>query len=316
MLNNMNSFIEELVLKVKKKKTILCIGLDPQISHLPDVLKEKSAEKFEDPIEAAGDCLYRFNKDIIDVTREYVVCYKIQSAFYEKYGTFGVRAFEKTINYIKESENLVIADVKRGDGGDTALAYADGYLGQVEGVRGEVREAPLKVDALTVNIQIGEACLIPFLEQVKQGKGIFVLLKTSFRPNSAIENIETKEGIPAWEKIAHMIYNWGDDLKIESGYNNLGVVVGATYPRETLKIREILPYSWFLVPGYGKQGGKATEAISGIDKNGLGVIVNSSRGIITAHLGQNLAEKKAYKDFIGKAAKNSRDELNKVILEK
>jgi orotidine-5'-phosphate decarboxylase len=176
----------------------------------------------------------------------------------------------------------------------------------------------LVTDSITLHLQIGESLLEPFLEAANAyQKGIFAVLKTSFKPNSIIENLESLNNRPHWEEVAELVKKWGADLIGENGYSSLGAVVGATYPKEMKRAREILPNSWFLVPGYGAQGGGAADAVLGADKNGLGIVVNSSRGITAAHLKgpfeTNLKEGIGFEKIAKKAARFSRNELNQVL---
>ena len=314
----MQTFTDKLIAAIDEKKSILCAGLDPQAEHIPDYLKKKSVKEFKDPFEAAAESFWEFNRLIIDAVAPYVAAVKPQAGFYEQYGHYGIRTLERTISYAKERGLVVILDAKRGDGSDTAIAYARTYVGKVNLLDGSKSFSPVHVDALTVHTWIGRSCLDPFLQEMKEnGTGVFAVTKTSFVPNSAVENITAESGDPVWVEQAKMISEWGNGSEGEKGYRNLGVVMGATYPEDAIKMREILPNAWFLVPGYGAQGGGAEGAVIGADGKGFGIIVNSSRGITRAYLKgpfqKDLPEGLGFEQVAAQAAKHGRDELNEAL---
>lgn len=301
----MESFVDTLVGEIIKKKSILCVGLDPQPQWIPKHLFEEN----ENPKERIAHAIVKFNQAIIEAVKDLAVVVKPQIAFYEAYGAPGIWAFEETIKFAKKQGLLVIGDAKRCDGGDTAKFYAKGHLGK-EG---------FDVDAMTVVPWIGLAGLEPFIKMVKEErKGLFVVVKTSFRPNSAIEQIVTKNGTKVWEETALLVKQWAQGCEGKTGFNNVGIVVGATYPIEALTMRKIYPNGFFLVPGYGAQGGGAEDAVAGVRKDGLGVIVNSSRGIIFAYARSEKFKDKPenFAEAARKAAKFSRDELNQALEKK
>lgn len=314
----MKTFTDKLIASIKEKKSVLCCGLDPQVEHVPEYLRKQCMEKFSDPFEAVAEGFWEFNRLIIDAVSPYVSAVKPQSAFYEQYGYYGIRTLERTIAYAKEKGLVVILDAKRGDGSDTAIAYAKTYNGKVGLFDGSVKKSPLRVDALTVHTWIGRSCIDPFLIEMKEnGTGVFAVTKTSFVPNSDVENIKVDSGSTVWVEQAKMVSEWGEGTEGEEGYRNLGVVMGATYPEDATKMREILPNAWFLVPGYGAQGGGAEGAIMGVDEKGLGIIVNSSRGITRAYLKgpfqEDLPEGLGFERIAAQAAQHARDELNKAL---
>jgi orotidine-5'-phosphate decarboxylase len=235
------------------------------------------------------------------------------------YGHWGVWAFEQTVAYAHKKGLIVIEDAKRGDGGDTADAYAAGHIGKVDfwgdGDDLVKQFSPIRVDCMTVQPGIGEDCVGRFVKAVKAyGTGIFVVTKSSFRPNSEVEQLVTKSGQKVWQEIAHMVDKWGQDTEGTHGYRNVGVVMGATFPGDAPEMRKILPNAWFLIPGYGGQGGTADEAVVGINEDGLGGGVNSSRGITYAYLKGDFAT--SHEDFASaaeNAARSSRDELNEAL---
>lgn len=302
---------------MRKKKSILCCGLDPQLRFMPPHLMDHYRSHYGDTLETVGRLYVGFNHQIIDAIAPFVVAVKPQMAFYEIYGHWGVWAFERTIDYARSKGLLVIGDAKRGDGGDTAEAYAQGYVGKAPFFgKDEWVNSPLQVDALTVNPWIGSACLDPFLVMVKKhGRGVFVVVKTSFTPNSQIENLFVEHPpLPAWQALAHLLKRWTDGTQGAQGWNNCGAVIGATYPHDAKIARDILPKTWFLVPGYGAQGGAADDAVIGADEEGLGITVNSSRGIIAAwQKGPFSTESERFAEAAACAAQFSRDELNTAL---
>jgi orotidine-5'-phosphate decarboxylase len=324
MLSNSS---DKLTDAIRTKKSILCVGLDFQLRYLPPHLKEWVATSWDDDIEATVQLARRFFCDVIDIVKDVAVAVKPNLAFLECYGHRGIWAFEKIISHAHSNDLLVVADGKRNDGGDTADAYADGYLGQVSVLQCQKPcsqtgpivssrvDSPVRADWLTVTPYIGEACIEPFVKRVKEfGKGIFVVTKTSFKPNSAVENLMAGGILPVWEMVARMVGEWGEGTKGACGLSNVGVVMGATYPEDAPKMRRILPYAWFLIPGYGAQGGGADAAVIGVREDGLGGVVNSSRGITYAYMdkqGKLLCEdtSEACLGMVRQAALKSRDEL-------
>ncbi len=317
------TFTDKLIDAIQEKKSILNVGLDPQLKFMPPYLIKWAYKKYGGGSKGIAYLFKRFNQEIIDAVSPFAVSVKPQIAFYECYGHWGIRAFEQTIEYAHKKGLLVITDAKRGDGGDTAQAYASAHLGKVPMVNrdstGEFHqfqsEPPLFTDALTIHAWIGSSCVNPFLEAVKMyGTGIFVVVKTSFKPNSEIEQIIALDSNPVWVKLAMMIAEWAKGTEGKYGYQNFGVVLGATYPDDAPKMRKILPKAWFLIPGYGAQGGGADGAVFGINKDGYGGIVNSSRGVIAAwSRDQFRTESEKFAEAAAKAAEFARDDLNKAL---
>jgi len=294
-----NTFADRLCKAIIEKKSVLCCGLDPQIRYMPPPLVRRAIENHGRTFEAVGWLFTMFNRAIIDAVADIVPVVKPQLAFYEAYGPAGLAAFADTVAYAKNMGLLVVADAKRGDGGDTADAYADTYLGQVpffgEGddpMALTTRWSQLRVDCMTVHGYIGEDCVMRFINRgVKlHGTGIFVVTKTSFKPNSRLEQLETSPGneeqgvepTKVWQELAKMVSEWGAGTEGACGLRNVGVVMGATYPTDAPKMREILPNSIFLIPGFGGQGATADDAVTGIRPDGLGGIVNDSRRLLYA----------------------------------
>jgi len=316
----MRTFTDKMMELIERKRSILNVGLDPQLRFMPPhLIDEVYAKTSGSGISKIARLFYLFNKAIIDAIEPFAVSVKPNIAFYESYGYQGIRAYERTVKYARKKGLLVIGDTKRGDGGDTAVAYANAHIGQVPviGIIGgtSCRPAPLSVDAVTINASIGTSCVDPFISCIKKyGAGVFVLTKTSFNPNSEPEQIKTTDGRSAWISLAKLVSNWGKGTEGELGYRSFGVVLGATYPEDAPTMRVILPNSWFLIPGYGAQGGGADGAVVGINRDGFGGIVNSSRGIIAAwNKGPFKSRSEDFANAAAKAAEFAKTDLNNAL---
>ena len=263
----MDHIIDRLIVDIKAKNSVVCIGLDP--------------------VSEPADSLFEFNKKIIDATHDIAVAFKPQIAYYEQYGAEGMIAFKKTIDYIHAKGVIAIDDSKRGDIGSTATAYAKGHF---EG---------FGADAMTINPYAGSDGLAPFLEYAGKGRGLFVWARSSNPSASELQDVTLKNGEPAYTAVANLVHKWGQPYIGTSGYSAVGAVVGATYPEEAKKLRALMPSAFWLVPGYGAQGGTAEMVKDCFDANGLGAIINSSRAII-------------YDKNPREAAISMRDELNNV----
>lgn len=270
--------------KIIIKKSPVVVGLDPVLSEIPYCYKEKYLKQ-DNAFEAISNVIFDFNKDVIDTVCTLVPAVKPQTAFYEMYGSFGFAAFEKTVKYAKAKGLIVIEDGKRNDIGNTAKAYASGHLGNVELIGGESVPS-IDVDFLTVSPYLGSESLEPFIETCKTfNKGIFILVKTSNATSAEIQDLSYNNGVSVSHKIAKFIEKISNNYFIESGYSPIGAVVGATYPQQAKELREIMPRSIFLVPGYGAQGAKADDVLPCFNPDGLGAIVNSSRNILYSYKG-------------------------------
>ncbi len=274
---------DRLLRAVDEKRNPSVVGLDPRINMIPEHVRVAASEKTEDPFQAVGFAFQEFNRAIIDDIKDIVPAVKPQVAFYEQYGSHGIKAYEETVRYAREKGLLVIGDVKRNDIGSTAEAYARAHLGEVDLVDGSSAYS-FDTDMITVNPYLGSDGIRPFLEACKTyGKGIFILDKTS-NPSSGELQDRTVEGNgKVYEIAARLIDRWGEELVGEKGYSSVGAVVGATYPREAQVLREIMKKAVFLIPGYGAQGGTADDILPCFNQDGYGGVVNSSRGIIFAH---------------------------------
>ncbi len=276
--------IDRLIENTLKTKNPTVVGLDPDIGKIPACYKVNAQSN--NPLEAVANVIYEFNRDIIDTVAGLVPAVKPQMAFYEKYGSFGVAAFEKTVAYSRAKGLVVIEDAKRNDIGNTAKAYADGHLGRVELLDGN-KSASFDTDFLTVTPFLGSESLEPFADVcMENGKGIFILVKTSNASSGEIQNVTGSDGLTVSESIAKYAASKGKDFIGEYGYSPIGAVVGATYPEEAAVLRKIMQRNYFLVPGYGAQGGGAKDILPCFNSDGLGAVVNSSRGILYTHMSE------------------------------
>jgi len=267
-----------------------------------------------------------FYQSIIDATNEYAFAFKPQMAFFEKYGHWGVWAFEQVAKYALLTGKIVIEDGKREDGGDTSAAYADGHLGKIEiiGVDGNLTATPncYEVDALTITPWIESPNFKPFFEVAKkEGRGIFVVDRTSFKPTSSLQEMKDESGDRGWVKLAKLIKELGEEVKGENGYSSIGVVMGATYPEDAAIMKEILPMAFKLIPGFGAgQGGKPDEAVVCINEDGFGIIPNNARGTNYARHPKFKSEFQckptSFTLAAASASKQARDALNASVLKR
>ncbi|MCD8368898.1 MAG: orotidine-5'-phosphate decarboxylase [Clostridiales bacterium] len=272
--------IQKLIEKIQKTKAPICVGLDPMLSYIPEHILKRSFGEFGETLAGAADAIWNFNKEIVDATWDLIPSVKPQIAMYEQFGIEGLRAYEKTVRYCQSKGLIVIGDAKRGDIGSTSAAYATAHLGSVT-VGSTVCRA-FDTDFLTVNPYLGTDGVKPFVDVCQsENKGIFVLVKTS-NPSSGEFQDQLIDGKPLYEHVAAKVVEWGADT-IEGAYSNVGAVVGATYPEMGAILRRLMPHTYFLVPGYGAQGGTAQDLKACFNEDGLGAVVNSSRGIIAAY---------------------------------
>ena len=269
---------DRLIENIVKTQNPSVVGLDPKLDYVPEYIKEKKFKKYGKTLKGAAKAIWEFNKTIIDEIHDICPAIKPQAAYYEMYGYEGVKTLYKTIQYAKEKGMFVMTDGKRNDIGATMDAYSAAYLGSTE-VYGE-RIAPFGADALTVNGYLGTDGIEPAL---KTGGSIFVLVKTSNKSSGELQDRRLCDGKTIYETMGDMCEKWGEKYMGSYGYSAVGAVVGATYPAMLAEMREKLPHTFFLVPGYGAQGGGAEGVAKGFDENGLGAIVNSSRAIMCAY---------------------------------
>ena len=284
----MKNFADRLLKEIERMENPSCIGLDPRVEDIPAFIKKQSPKKHSKTKKAIARSFFIFNKMIIDATFDIVPAYKPQIAFYEKYGSEGVKAFEKTVNYLKKKNKIVIEDAKRSDIGPTAEAYAEGHLSK----------KGFDVDAITINPYLGTDSLKPFIEKAKKyGKGLFVLVKTSNPCSGDLQDKTLKNNRKLYEVVGQLVHKCGKGTEGKRGYSIVGAVVGATYPQQAKVLRKIMPKSIILVPGYGAQGGKAKQVILNFNKDGQGAIVNNARGIIFAYKQEPYKSKFNSKEF-------------------
>lgn len=271
--------ISQLMQQIREKKAPIVVGLDPMLSYIPESIKKKAFEAEGETLEGAASALIAYNKGLVDAVYDLIPAVKPQIAMYEQFGIPGLMAFRETVDYCHEKGLIVIGDIKRGDIGSTSAAYAVGHLGHVQ--VGSKMLTPFGEDIVTVNPYLGTDGVEPFLKICREeGKGIFVLCKTS-NPSSGEFQDRIIDGRPLYEWVADKINEWGATA-MDGNYSEVGAVVGATYPEMGAALRKMMPRACILVPGYGAQGGRGKDLKGFFHEDGLGAIVNSSRGIIAA----------------------------------
>ena len=277
--------INKLISNIRKTNAPIVVGLDPMLNYIPEHIQKKAFAEFGETLEGAAEAIWQYNKGIVDATYDLIPAVKPQIAMYEQFGIPGLIAYKKTVDYCKSKDLVVIGDIKRGDIGSTSAAYAVGHLGQVQ--VGSKKYAGFDEDFATVNPYLGSDGVKPFMDICKEG--IFVLVKTS-NPSSGEFQDRVIDGRPLYELVGEKVAQWGDELMGDE-YSYVGAVVGATYPEMGKVLRKIMPKTFILVPGYGAQGGKGADLVHFFNEDGLGAIVNSSRGIIAAY------KQEKYKEF-------------------
>lgn len=274
--------IDRLIKKIEAKDSCVCVGLDPRFAQIPETVKAPIREEMGENLQSLSKVLVEFNRGILEAVEPYAPIVKFQISFYEQYGLAGLEALVKSCNIAREMNFEIIMDAKRNDISSTAAAYANGYLGKVD-VWGK-EEMLYDLDSMTVNPYLGSDGINPFIQVARDyNKGLWVLLKTSNPSSGELQDLPLESGDLVYEQLALQLQELGADWCGDSGYSNLGMVVGATYPEVAAKVRKMLPKSFFLVPGYGAQGAGAVELQPFFNEDGLGAIVNSSRGIIFAN---------------------------------
>ena len=279
--------INQLVANIKKTGAPIVVGLDPMLNYIPEQVQKKAFAEYGETLEGAAEAIWQFNKEIVDKTYDLIPAVKPQIAMYEQFGLPGLAAFKKTVDYCKEKGLVVIGDIKRGDIGSTSAAYAVGHIGKVK--VGSKTYAPFDEDFVTVNPYLGSDGVNPFLDVCKEEKkGIFVLVKTS-NPSSGEFQDQKIDGRPLYELVGEKVAAWGSEVMGDE-YSYVGALVGATYPEMGKVLRKVMPKAYILVPGYGAQGGKGKDLVHFFNEDGLGAIVNSSRGIIAAYKQEQYAK--------------------------
>ncbi len=305
--------IDTLIDKIKETQNPTVVGLDPRLSYIPNFIKEEAFRQFGKTPKGAAEAFWQFNKGIIDEVYDVVPAVKPQVAMYEQYGAEGMACFIKTCAYAKEKGLIVIGDIKRSDISSTAEAYSNGHIGSSD-IEGEKYQA-YQEDFITLNPYLGWDSIEPYIKDCKEyNKGLFVLVKTS-NPNSGqLQDLDVG-GMTLYEKVGDLTEEWGQALMGEYGYSSVGAVVGATHPAQAESLRKRMPHTFFLVPGYGAQGGTAEDLAVCFDFNGLGAIINSSRGIIAAYQKEEYKKKFGEQGFAQasrQAVIHMRDDLNRV----
>ena len=301
--------IDTLVTKIKKTEAPIVVGLDPKLNFIPGSILDKAYKAHGKSLEAASQAIYEFNKGIIDATYDLIPAVKPQIAMYEQFGIPGLQAFKETVDYARSKGLVIIGDVKRGDIGSTSESYAIAHLGSID-VGGELIRV-FDEDFATVNPYLGSDGIKPFTDVcAKEGKGIFILVKTS-NPSSGEFQDKDMDGKPLYEHVGAMVDAWGEDLVGKCGYSSVGAVVGATYPEVGKIMRQVMPKSYILVPGYGAQGGRGKDLVHFFNDDGLGAIVNSSRGIIAAYKNEAYSRygEEGYADAARQAVIDMREDI-------
>ncbi len=279
--------IQKLIQNIQRTKAPVCVGLDPMLNYIPKHILEKSFQEFGETPEGAADAVWMFNKEIIDHTYDLIPAVKPQIAMYEQFGIEGLKIYDRTIKYCQDKGLLVIGDAKRGDIGSTSAAYAAAHIGRTK--VGSQEYTAFYTEFVTVNPYLGTDGVKPFVDVCRsEDRGLFVLVKTS-NPSSGEFQDKLTDGRPLYELVADKVVEWGRDC-MDGTYSNVGAVVGATYPEMSAVLRKLMPHTYFLVPGYGAQGATAKDLKACFNEDGLGAIVNSSRGIIAAYRQEKYAK--------------------------
>ena len=300
--------VDNLIEKIKETNNPTVMGLDPRYDMIPEVVRNK----YSNDLEGISKAILEYNKELIDNTYDIIPAIKPQLAFYEMFGIEGMKSFKETCKYAKEKGMIVIADAKRGDIGSTAKGYSNAYLGQTP-IGEEKIEVFENIDFLTVNPYLGVDRITPFVEDcIKYDKGIFVLVKTSNPSSGELQDLKLENGKTVYEHVASLVEKWGEDLRGKYGYSSVAAVVGATYPEQLKEIREKAPHTYFLIPGYGAQGGKAEDIALGFDNNGLGGIVNASRSLMCAYKSDKWKKKYSEAEY-GKATRAEALDMKEVL---
>lgn len=288
--------IDRLIEKINETGNPTVVGLDPRMSFIPEYIKKECFEKYGETPKAVAESFFMFNKEIIDATYDLIPAVKPQVAMYEMLGTDGFESYINTIKYAKEKGLVIIGDIKRGDIASTAENYSDGHIGKVKA--GSREFEIYHEDFITINPYMGQDSVEPYFENCRNyEKGLFVLVKTSNKGSGQLQDLMVEGGKTLYETVGGLVSDWGNDFIGKYGYSSIGAVVGATHPEQARKLRELMPHTFFLVPGYGAQGGTAEDLSVCFDKNGLGAIVNSSRGIIAAYKKDIYKDKFSEKEF-------------------
>lgn len=307
------NMIDKLIEKIKKTNAPIVVGLDPMMKFVPEYIKQAAFQEHGETLEGAAEAIWQYNKGIVDAVYDLIPAVKPQIAMYEQFGIPGMIAFKKTVDYCKEKGLVVIGDVKRGDIGSTSEAYAVGHLGKVQ--VGSKSFGAFDEDFATVNPYLGSDGVKPFLKVCKEEKkGIFVLVKTS-NPSSGELQDKLTDGKPIYELVGEQVAAWGEECMGSGSYSYVGAVVGATYPEQGRIMRKVMPKAFILVPGYGAQGGKGADLVHFFNEDGLGAIINSSRGIIAAYQQEQYAHfgERGYAEASREAVITMREDISRAL---
>lgn len=305
--------INTLIKKIEQMSAPIVVGLDPMLNFIPEHIMKNAFSTKGENLEGVTEAIWQYNKGIIDATYDIIPAVKPQIAMYEQFGIEGLKVFKQTVDYSKDKGLVVIGDIKRGDIGSTSVAYANGHLGKV--TIGGKDYRGFDEDFITVNPYFGSDGILPFIDACKEEKkGLFILVKTS-NPSSGEFQDQLLEGRPLYELVGRKVAEWGE-LHMGTSYSYIGAVVGATYPEMGKILRELMPKTYILVPGYGAQGGKGADLAPYFNKDGLGAIVNSSRGIIAAYQqkGYEKYGPTAYADASRQAVIDMREDLKNALV--
>lgn len=307
----MELMIDKLIRRIKETNNPTVIGIDPKYDMVPDSIKSK----YDKTLEGMAEACTEFNKALIDSTYDIIPAVKLQLAYFEKLGVAGIKSFKETCKYAKEKGMITMADAKRGDIGSTCSAYSSAYIGRVDTIDGE--EAVFDADFITLNPYMGTDSVAPFIEDCKKyNKGAFIIVKTSNKSSGELQDLKLENGKTVYEEVATLVEKWGEPLRGEYGYSSISAVVGATYPEQLKQLRELAVHTFFLIPGYGAQGGKAEDIALGFDNNGIGGIINATRSLMGAYKSERWANKYSEEEF-AKATRaeaiRMREELNQYI---
>ena len=306
--------INRLIENIKKTNAPIVAGLDPMMKFVPEYIKQEAFAQHGETLEGAAEAVWQYNKGIVDAICDLVPAVKPQAAMYEQFGVPGMAVFKRTVDYCKEKGLVVIGDIKRGDIGSTSEAYAVGHLGRV--TVGSRSYSAFDEDFVTVNPYLGSDGVKPFMKVCEQEKkGIFVLVKTS-NPSSGELQDRLVDGKPLYELVGELVAQWSAECMPGScGYSYVGAVVGATYPEQGKLLRQVMPRSFILVPGYGAQGGKGADLVHFFNEDGLGAIINSSRGIIAAYQQEQYAHfgERGYADAARAAVLAMREDISRAL---
>lgn len=310
-------FTDKLTEKINKMENPVVAGFDPRIEYLPECIIDEAIGLYGKTFKAAGHAIRKFNIQVIDVLCDIVPAIKPQFAYYELYGLEGISALYDTVAYAKQKGMLVIGDAKRNDIGSTAKAYSDAYLGKIN-LFGDLVSG-MDVDALTVNPYLGVDGIRPFIDDcVSYGKGIFVLVKTSNESSGQIQDLTAGE-MTIYERISSLIDQWSQGITGRHGFGPIGAVVGATYPEQAQRTRQLMPKSYILVPGYGAQGGTAKDCMPSFCKDRTGAIINASRSLLFAYGTKRWAHKyngENYLEIVRNEALRMRAEISDAFEER